>query len=171
MAPTATSGSSRESGSSVVARITSAGTVTEFAIPTPNSNPANIIVGGDGALWFTESNKIGRVTTTGTVTEFTIPTSNAGPLDLTLGADSNVWFTEQSVSSLGRIDKLWARDRIPVPADPYGSARGPDGNPLVHGTASWKDWSFPSSVASANMTFRSRATGVALLGVLAVGEP
>jgi hypothetical protein len=40
------------------------GTVTnQFTIPTPNSHPAGITVGPDGAIWFTElgAGKIGRL--------------------------------------------------------------------------------------------------------------
>src|SRR5262249_46343590 len=45
-----------------IARITAAGQITEFLIPTPNSGPTGITLGPDGALWFTETNgnKIGR---------------------------------------------------------------------------------------------------------------
>ena len=44
-------------------RITTAGVVTEFAIPTPSPKPYGITAGPDGALWFTEYNgtKIGRL--------------------------------------------------------------------------------------------------------------
>ena len=46
------------------------------SVPTPNSQPAGITVGPDGALWFTEENghKIGRITTDGAITEYQIPT-------------------------------------------------------------------------------------------------
>src|SRR5438046_9286631 len=39
--------------------------VTEYSLPTANAFPANIVVGPDGALWFTEmfGDKIGRITT------------------------------------------------------------------------------------------------------------
>ena len=41
--------------------------VTEFPVPTAVSQPAEITVGPDGAIWFTEEggNKIGRITTSG----------------------------------------------------------------------------------------------------------
>ena len=50
--------------------------ITEFTVPTVNSQPAGITVGPDGALWFTEENghKIGRITTDGAITEYQIPT-------------------------------------------------------------------------------------------------
>jgi virginiamycin B lyase len=49
-----------------VGRITSGGTFTnKFATPTPASDPSDITVGPDGALWFSEfcGNKIGRIVT------------------------------------------------------------------------------------------------------------
>ena len=40
-------------------------TITEYPVPTVNSDPALITQGPDGALWFTESlsNKIARIST------------------------------------------------------------------------------------------------------------
>jgi virginiamycin B lyase len=49
-----------------IGRITSGGTFTnKFATPTPASDPADIVTGPDGALWFSEfcGNKIGRIAT------------------------------------------------------------------------------------------------------------
>ncbi len=42
---------------------TTAGAITEFTVPTSNSQPQGIASGPDGALWFTESgaSKIGRL--------------------------------------------------------------------------------------------------------------
>jgi virginiamycin B lyase len=53
--------------------------ITEFLIPTGNSEPNSIATGADGALWFTEWNtgKIGRITTAGVINEFPIPTPSA----------------------------------------------------------------------------------------------
>src|SRR5262249_42907651 len=49
-----------------IGRITTAGVITEFAIPTVNSGPIAIKMGPDGALWFTElqTGKIGRLALT-----------------------------------------------------------------------------------------------------------
>jgi hypothetical protein len=45
-----------------IARLTSNGTITEFAVPTASSLPAGMTIGPDGAFWFVESmgNKVGR---------------------------------------------------------------------------------------------------------------
>jgi streptogramin lyase len=69
-----------------IGRITTAGVITEFPIPTLNSAPNGITTGPDGALWFAEGigNKIGCIppaTATPTdpqITEFTIPLVDSG---------------------------------------------------------------------------------------------
>jgi hypothetical protein len=46
-----------------IGRITPSGTITEYRVPTSNSNPGEITAGPEGDLWFTQSgNKIGRIT-------------------------------------------------------------------------------------------------------------
>ena len=112
-------GNATTSTGNSIGRITTAGAVTLYAIPTSFSDPEEITVGSDGALWFAEvrGNKIGRITTAGAITEFTIPTSRAGAHGITLGPDNALWFTESgSVPGLtsthdfngdGRSDILW----------------------------------------------------------------
>ena len=55
-----------EALSDKIGRITIAGVITEFPVPTAGSTPAGITTGPDGALWFTEvsSGKIGRLALT-----------------------------------------------------------------------------------------------------------
>jgi hypothetical protein len=79
-----------EEGANKIGRITIAGAVSEYAIPTASSQPEDITMGPDGALWFTElkGNKIGRITTVGAVTEYVIPTASSQPEDITTGPDS-----------------------------------------------------------------------------------
>jgi len=70
-----------EQGGNEIGRITTAGVITEFPIPTANSNALGIAAGPDGALWFTENfpNKIGRIdpsnTPTPTATATSTPTA------------------------------------------------------------------------------------------------
>ena len=62
-----------ESSGNKIGRITTTGTITEFAIPTAKSLPVSITSSPDGNLWFTEEYgyNIGKITTTGAITEFT----------------------------------------------------------------------------------------------------
>ena len=63
-----------ESAGDRIARITTGGSITEFAVPTASGNPWGITAGPDGNLWFTEdgSGKIGRITTAGVITEYSL---------------------------------------------------------------------------------------------------
>jgi len=64
-----------------VGRITSAGAISEFPLPSASKFLSGITAGPDGALWFTEVNdkKLGRMTTAGKFTELPVP-SSTGPL-------------------------------------------------------------------------------------------
>jgi len=64
-----------------IGRITTSGSITEYALPNPDSGPTGITAGPDGALWFTEAygSRIGRITTAGAITEYA------------LAAGSNPW--------------------------------------------------------------------------------
>ena len=58
-----------------IGRMTTTGAFTEFAIPTPGSEPGDIAAGPDGALWFTEyrGNNIARIEVGSTY----VPSSNS----------------------------------------------------------------------------------------------
>jgi len=90
-----------------IARITTAGVVTEFTIPGPASYPSYIVSGPDGALWFTQvgTNQIGRMTTAGVFSETTIPTASSSPSGIGVGPDLALWFLEESglANKVGRI--------------------------------------------------------------------
>ena len=94
-------------GGGKISRITTAGVVTDYSVPTATSFLADITGGSDGNLWFTEQigNKIGRITTTGVITEYVIPTTNSGPTGITSGPDGNIWFTEIN-GAANKIGKL-----------------------------------------------------------------
>jgi len=114
-----------------IGRITTAGTITEYAIPTPIAEPNGITVGPDGALWFTEgyANKIGRITAAGTITEFSIPTSNASPSGIAAGPDGALWFIEDEANQIGRITTAGTVTEFlsPTPGFLSDIAAGPDG--------------------------------------------
>jgi virginiamycin B lyase len=117
--------------------------ITEFAIPTPSSEPERICAGPDGNLWFTETGihfsgghflyNIGRITTSGIVTEFEIPTANSFPQGIARGRDGNLWFTERGIERIGRITPAGVITEFPIPS-PSPTAElslitsGPDGH-------------------------------------------
>jgi streptogramin lyase len=109
--------------------------VTEFPVPTPQSNPYGITRGPDGNLWFTEAlaGKIGRITPAGAITEFSAGITPGGqPTRITAGPDGNLWFTEQFPDRIGRITPAGVITEfsagIPSFSEPYGITAGPDGN-------------------------------------------
>lgn len=120
---------------SAFGRMTVAGAVTEFELPTPASEPTSVVVGPDGNLWITEFQvgKIARVTKEGVTTgEFPIPTSGGQPLTIASDPDAGVlWFTDESSNEIGRISTAGTNAvefPIPTPATkPTGIALGPDG--------------------------------------------
>ena len=81
------------------------GHVDTVALPTPNSGPAGITTGPDGALWFTESaaNQIGRRGADGNFNEYALPTPDAAPNGIVGGPDGNLWFTETKAHAIGRL--------------------------------------------------------------------
>jgi virginiamycin B lyase len=84
-----------EPGINAIGRITTAGVISEFAIPTGGSLPSSITVGPDGNIWFTESNagQIGTITTGGSISEFSIA-DGGQPVGIAAGPDGNIWFAD-----------------------------------------------------------------------------
>ncbi len=107
--------------------------ITEFSIPTNNSQPNGITSGPDDDVWFTEyyGNKIGQITPSGTITEFSVPTENSYPQDIVSGPDGNLWFTEDGGNNIGRVTPSGIFTEFPVPTSNSGVgdiATGTDGN-------------------------------------------
>jgi len=133
-----------EQPGNAVARITPAGVVTEFPVPTPNAfdtqgQGPHIIGASDGNLWFTESgataNKIAKITTTGTITEFSTlfaPPPADQPFGLVDRGDGNIWYVAHGSSRVGFVSYNGSQaGETSVPtasAGPFGIATAPDGN-------------------------------------------
>jgi streptogramin lyase len=109
-------------------RITTAGVITEYAVP--NGDPTGITSGPDGNLWFTESfgNKVGRITPVGAITEYSVPTANSSPRGITSGPDGNLWFIESQSGKVARITTAGVITEFPGVSGLNGIAAGPDGN-------------------------------------------
>jgi uncharacterized repeat protein (TIGR01451 family) len=117
-----------------IGRITPAGSMVEFTLPSAGPHQSIVIhSGSDGNLWFTEfdpaANKVGRITPAGVITEFPLPLANSFPYGITLGPDGNMWFTESNTNRVGRITPAGVVTELPVSAG--GNVEittGPDGN-------------------------------------------
>ncbi len=88
-----------------VGRITGAGVITQYAIPTSHAGAYGITSDFTDSLYFTEQagNNIGKITTSGVVTELAIPTPNAQPTGIVSGPDGNFWFTEFNADQIGMM--------------------------------------------------------------------
>ena len=114
----------------IIGRITPAGEITEFPIPSAGSAVTEITAGPDGNLWYTDfgANKIGRVTPAGAFTEFPLPSTLDRPNQIAAGPDGNLWFTTLS-EHIGRITPAGEITAFPIPsAFAGGITGGPDGN-------------------------------------------
>jgi streptogramin lyase len=133
-----------ETNLSKIAKITPAGKLTEYPLPTTGTAPWGITAGPDGNMWFTEPDygpgAIGKITTNGVVTEYliTIPPGATlpfapSPLYIAAGPDGNLWFTESSSSDRVAIGKITTSGVMSFYklrqkyAAPYGITAGPGG--------------------------------------------
>ena len=119
-----------------IGRMTPAGVVTDFPIPTADAGAGGIAAGyDDGATWFTEptGNKIGRITTSGVVTESPLPETDSEPQSIVAEFDSSLWFTEANARRIGRISEDGAITEYPIP----GSGRGADDIVVGSDVALW----------------------------------
>jgi streptogramin lyase len=107
-----------EGGANNIGRMTTAGAVTEFPIPT-FGGARGITMGPDGALWFVErggNTQIGRITTAGVFTEFPIPSGMSSVyMSITTGPDGALWFTEDQANWIGRITTAGVVTEFPIP--------------------------------------------------------
>jgi virginiamycin B lyase len=121
-----------EAATNNIGRITTSGTISEYAIPTQPAGAYNIVAGPDGNLWFTEEagNNIGQITPTGVVTEFAVPTSASLPTAILKGPDNGLWFTEWAGNKIARSDTSGNMVEYQLPSGigyPLGLTTGPDG--------------------------------------------
>jgi streptogramin lyase len=106
-------------------------------------DPAGIVLGPDGNLWFTEltqsANAIGKLDPNGpqdppatAVTSYSVPTADVNPWSITLGRDGNIWFTENVIDGkVGRITPAGVVTEFSThrrASIPFGITSGPDGN-------------------------------------------
>jgi streptogramin lyase len=121
-----------------IARITTAGVITEFMVPGASglNPPISIAAGADGNLWFTQGGgtywdgNVGRITTGGAATVFSLPL-NSRPGGIAAGSDGNLWFTQRiAVGNVSRITTAGVITEFTLPPNRFGVniTAGPDGD-------------------------------------------
>ncbi len=105
-----------ESGSNKIARITTAGKITEFTVPTAHADPFTIVAGNDDTLWFNEigNNDIAQITTSGKITEYQVPNPGAvtpvvtgfAPCTTACAPNGGIWFLDEADSNHNLIGKF-----------------------------------------------------------------
>ncbi len=111
-----------------VARITPAGSITEFHLLAAEPagatlSPGPIALGPDGNLWVTGTGTAWRITPAGTAVPFPVPQPGA----ITAGADGNLWLTEINANKIVKLTTSGTFTEYSVP-DAEWIAAGPDGN-------------------------------------------
>jgi virginiamycin B lyase len=90
-----------------VARMTTAGALTEYPVTPQFTSISQLTVGPDGAIWFTKSSGLARITTSGVITEYPLPDPQSGPNGISTGPDGAMWFTELfKAGKIGRYGPL-----------------------------------------------------------------
>jgi hypothetical protein len=87
-----------------IRRISTTGTINEFAVLSSTSGLGIITPGPDGNLWFVEEGvgNIGRITPSGTVTEYSASAGGLSiPIGITAGPGGNIWFTDSTENHIG----------------------------------------------------------------------
>jgi len=138
-----------------IGRITPAGSVKPFKIPTLKGEANEIAPGLGGDMWFTEtSDKLGRITPSGVITEFRsrraaaartaspggamvitefpIPTPNGEALGIAKGPDGNIWFVEANTDKVGRVSVRRSLGRRPRRGSLRAGTRRPSHRQSTH---------------------------------------
>jgi streptogramin lyase len=116
--------------------------ISNFSLAPANINisgfSAQIALGPDGNLWFTEPGAIGvfSLTSDTVIAQISLPTTSGTqmPTAIAIGADGNMWFTASTSTSsaVGVINaatyQYITEFALPAAADPMGITAGPDEN-------------------------------------------
>lgn len=91
-----------------IGRINFDGTHLKYFTAGLTGDPAAIVDGPDGNLYFAESqSQVGRITPAGVITEYPIPglagTTNFPVLGMSVGPDKNIWFVSNAHAQVGML--------------------------------------------------------------------
>jgi virginiamycin B lyase len=83
-----------------------AGTITEYSIPTASTQPYGLVVDSSSNVWFGEYGNaaLGELTSTHSWNQYSTPTRGSQPISVTIGSDGNPWFTEFATGRVGKFN-------------------------------------------------------------------
>ncbi|MHB1536539.1 MAG: Vgb family protein, partial [Acidimicrobiales bacterium] len=145
-----------ENGGDKVGRITPAGAITEYPLPTANSGPDGITAGPDGNVWFTENggNNIGKLQTPSAGVQATSVTVTPGVLSVAL-ANPTVPFgslTPGTTSAAAQVGTITYTDTL---GDTNGWTATVAATDLVDLAAGTNP---PTAIGAANLRYTPGAT-------------
>ena len=169
-----------------MARISTAGSITQYAYPSKlNSGYANdVTVGPDNNIWFTEGfvGIVGKIVpSTGMITEYPISGTTGGPCRLNgivNGGDGNLYAVggnclvadEYEVLRIATSGSAAAVATLPLqPPFSYGMMRGPDGNIWIPNESTQQIMIYGVKQAKFLTTIPSPSSVKCTSGVLATG--
>jgi streptogramin lyase len=151
------------------------GQITEFG--APGTNPAQVVAGADGNLWFSDRNgAVGQITTGGTVVRFTSGLNPGSAVrSIATGADGNLWFSDPgTISAVGMINpstRAISEFSLPASSMPLGIAAGPDGSVWFTDSGTTKAIGMINPTTHAISEFSSGLNPGSLPGAAIVGGP
>jgi streptogramin lyase len=124
-----------EGGLGAIGRVTSQGQITSYSEGLEGADPAGLIVGPAGDIWFglevdNSRSYIGRIAPTGAITLDQLPIARTQPERLAVGPEGNVWFisSRYSFPSIGYVTPLGAVAQFELPRRPLSLAAGAGAN-------------------------------------------
>lgn len=157
-----------------IARVTPAGEVTEFVLPT-GSHPSGITSGPRGQLWFTEydGGRISSMNTAGEIGELPVlPDSYPALNRIVVGPDGALWATESRYGRIWRFGLESAPPPKPPPPPPKPPPPPPPPPPpVLTPDAETPTRDVPESVSVDAMISKPRRRGARIVAVGSVITP
>ncbi len=124
--------------STEIGRLTTSGTLTDYALPTKTYTSSSITWGPDSNIWFTEAglevDRVAKMNTSGEVLA-QYAAGSGPPNGIVSGPDGNLWVAQAALSnkpgnSIGKYTTSGTKTSysLPVNSHPYGIVVGSDGN-------------------------------------------
>jgi virginiamycin B lyase len=96
--------------------------VTEYTIPTSDSNPLDIAINSNGTVFFTENivDKIGKMTESGSFTEYSLP-PNSHPQGIAINNNGTIFYANTGTYKIGKMTEGGSYIEYPTPSNivPY----------------------------------------------------